>query len=99
MLLVFKRGSSNIAMVANTAKLAISNIGFLIPFLAGIYFHASNSIIGEATSKSFSKYDIIALVVLVLGIIIYQIKPELKKTQEYQLLPIEEKTPTQHSTN
>lgn len=81
------------AMVASAARLALSNIGFLIPFLAGEEFTFSKAI-GEATTKSLSKYDIIALVVLVVGIVIYQIKPEKKKMQEYQQIPSAEENPS-----
>ncbi|KAL9658109.1 hypothetical protein ABK040_013022 [Willaertia magna] len=59
-LVVFKRGSSTLAVVASVARLALSNFGFLIKPLAG-----------EAYQPSLSWFDIIALVLLILGIVVY----------------------------
>ncbi|KAG2394201.1 hypothetical protein C9374_003965 [Naegleria lovaniensis] len=65
LLVVFKRGSSTLAVVASVARLALSNFGFLIKFLAG-----------EAYLEALSPFDIIALVILILGIIIYSLTSE-----------------------
>ena len=65
LLIVFKRGSSTLAVVASVARLALSNFGFLIKFLAG-----------EAYLAALSPFDIIALVILILGIIIYSLTTE-----------------------
>jgi hypothetical protein len=70
-LVVFKRGSSTLAVVASAARLALSNIGFLIPVLAG-----------EATKKKLSIFDIIALLILIAGIVIYRVKEEIKPQEE-----------------
>jgi len=65
LLVVFKRGSSTLAVVASVARLALSNFGFLIKFLAG-----------EAYLEALSPFDIIALIMLILGIIIYSVTGE-----------------------
>lgn len=64
-LVVFQRGSSTLAVIASAARLALSNVGFLLPFLAG-----------EAAQKELSLFDIIALIILILGIIVYSLKKE-----------------------
>jgi drug/metabolite transporter (DMT)-like permease len=74
MLYVFKYGSSTLAVVAGAARLALSNLGFLIPILAG-----------EATQKKLSLIDIEALVILIVGIIVYSITREQRR-QSYSLI-------------
>jgi drug/metabolite transporter (DMT)-like permease len=65
MLVVFQRGSSTLAVIASAARLALSNVGFLVKPLAG-----------EAYQHKLSFFDIIALSILILGIVIYSSKPE-----------------------
>jgi hypothetical protein len=65
MLVVFQRGSSTLAVIASAARLALSNVGFLVKPLAG-----------EAYQHKLSFFDIIALIILILGIVIYSSKPE-----------------------
>jgi hypothetical protein len=65
MLVVFQRGSSTLAVVASAARLALSNIGFLIPWLAG-----------EAYQQKLTYFDVIALFILIAGIIIYALTKE-----------------------
>ncbi|KAL0486437.1 hypothetical protein AKO1_011993 [Acrasis kona] len=60
MLIVFQKGSSTLAVVASAARLALSNLGFLIKFLAG-----------EAYQPELTYFDIIALFVLMAGIVVY----------------------------
>ncbi len=64
-LIIFQRGSSTLAVIASASRLALSNIGFLIPFLAG-----------EATLNKFTLFDGIALIILILGIVFYSLTKE-----------------------
>jgi hypothetical protein len=64
-LVVFQRGSSTLAVVASAARLALSNVGFLIKPLAG-----------EAYQNKLTLFDIIALIVLIMGIVLYSLKQE-----------------------
>lgn len=83
-LVVFQRGSSTLAVIASAARLALSNFGFLIKPLAG-----------EAYQQKLTFYDIIALVVLIMGIVIYSAKQEkvaseddiLRRALEYAVSP------------
>ncbi len=76
-LVVFKKGSSTLAVVASAARLALSNVGFLIPVLAG-----------EALRTTLSYYDIGALFILILGIVVYRLKAELKQSVEQDKKPL-----------
>jgi hypothetical protein len=65
-------------MIASAGRLALSNIGFLIPFIAGRQRFVSFTyvFIGEVTKKSLSIYDIISLLVLIIGMVVYKLKKE-----------------------
>lgn len=60
MLYVFKHGSSTLAVIAGAARIALSNIGFLIPVLAG-----------EATMSRLTPFDIEAVVFQMIGVVMY----------------------------
>lgn len=65
MLYVFQQGSAALAVLASALRLALSSLGFHIPFLAG-----------EATEKKFHVVDVIALIILIVGLVVYKIRPE-----------------------
>ena len=60
LLMVFKHGSSTLAVVASALRVALSAFGFNIPFLAGAAF------------QKVDVYQIVSLFVLVLGLVFYQ---------------------------
>ena len=65
MLFVIKYGSSTLAMIAAASRIALCNVGFLIPFIAG-----------EAKAKKLTSFDILALVILLLGVVMYSLTKE-----------------------
>jgi hypothetical protein len=65
MLYVMKYGSSTLAVVAATARIAISNVAFLIPFVAG-----------EAVQRRLTYFDIMALIILLAGVVLYSVTKE-----------------------
>jgi len=67
MLYIMKKGSATLAMIAAAGRLVISNIGFLIPFVAG-----------EALKESFTWFDIVSLIMVVIGIILYRSMEEIR---------------------
>lgn len=73
-LVVFQRGSSTLAVIASAARLALSNFGFLIKPLAG-----------EAYQDKLTLFDVLALIILILGIVIYSVKKESSATEKDRL--------------
>lgn len=66
MMVAFKETTSTAAIVASAARVALSAFGFTIAFLAG------------PAQKGVTIYDFMALVVLLLGLIMYQWSPEVQ---------------------
>nr|CAG4708893.1 unnamed protein product [Naegleria fowleri] len=64
-LFVFKYGSSTLAVISAALRLVLSSVGFMIPVLAG-----------PATSSHLTALDLEALVILVLGVIMYSATEE-----------------------
>jgi hypothetical protein len=74
LLYIFKEGSSTLAMIAGAARLAFSNIGFLIPIIAG-----------EVTEQRISILGIEALFILIVGVVMYSLTKE-KHNKSYSIL-------------
>jgi hypothetical protein len=68
MLIVFKRGSSVLAVISGTARLPLVDILLLWGFLAG-----------AAKISNITVFDIIALIVIICGIVSYKWHSEVKK--------------------
>jgi len=86
MLYIMKKGSATLAVIAAAGRLVISNIGFLIPFVAG-----------EALKESFTWFDIVSLIMVVIGIILYRSMEEIRpitdsenQNIQYEKLPDED---------
>uniref|UniRef100_A0A7S3G041 Uncharacterized protein n=1 Tax=Palpitomonas bilix TaxID=652834 RepID=A0A7S3G041_9EUKA len=80
-LLVFKYGSATLAVVAGAVRLALSDFGFSIPFVAGEAYALL-----QAT-------DVIALVFLLLGVVWYRVLPETTKQKKGENAAAEEPEP------
>lgn len=66
LMLTLKYGSATLAMVASAVQVAFSVFAFQISFIAG-----------KAT-RTVRPLDIVALVVLVMGLFVYQYRPEIR---------------------
>mmetsp|Transcript_9672 Transcript_9672/g.35886 ORF Transcript_9672/g.35886 Transcript_9672/m.35886 type:complete len:578 (-) Transcript_9672:1394-3127(-) len=79
-LAVMKRGSSTLAVVASTARLALSNFLFLVRPIAG-----------SSTIPSLSINDIISLILLIFGILFYGARPEKQATPADKVYQVKQK--------
>ena len=75
---MFQYGSSTLAVIAAVSRLALSNLFFLVRFIAG-----------EAWEPQLSFFDVISLVILVLGIVVYSVTeettaPETDRVRKFQ---------------
>jgi hypothetical protein len=69
MLWIFQRGSAVLAVIAGTAKLVLINIAYHIPLVAG-----------EALVTEFSLYNLVALGIIIVGIVVYRLHKEVHPT-------------------
>jgi hypothetical protein len=70
-LFVFKKGSAVLATIVGTSTMILTNLAYHVPFVAG-----------EASQTGISGYNLRALGIIVLGIVMYNIKSEEKKETE-----------------
>ena len=74
MLYLFQKGSAVLAIVTSTASLILVNLTFHVPLIAG-----------EALESRFSPYNLLALAMIAVGIIIYRLRAERRKDKEEEL--------------
>jgi hypothetical protein len=88
MLWIFQRGSAVLAIISGTAKLVLINFAYHIPLLAG-----------EALVTEFSLYNLVALGIIIVGIVVYRLHREVHPTlttpveeeeEDIELIEVEE---------
>jgi len=75
MLVIFKRGSAVLFTIASTARLPLTSFLFQVRFLAG------------SKTVTLTIYDYFALVIIVIGIIMYRYNKELKREDIVEKIP------------
>jgi hypothetical protein len=73
MLWIFQRGSAVLAIIAGTAKLVLINLAFHIPLVAG-----------EALVTKFSLYNLAALGIIIVGILVYRMRKEIRPASSFE---------------
>jgi hypothetical protein len=71
MMYIFQRGSAVLAIIAGTAKLVLINGLYYVPIIAG-----------EAYAAQVSVYNLAALGVIVVGIVVYRLRREERREKE-----------------
>jgi len=71
MLYIYRKGSAVVAIVTGTVSMVIVNLLYHVPFIAG-----------EALVTRFSPYNIIAVVVIIGGLVVYRYTKEIRTSEK-----------------